>query len=427
MRQNITKVNNSKLQLNSYLIPLISLLFTLLYIGTGYRGWLIFSIGSFGVILLAIAWILSLRGNLHIDRKLQITWAITGETIQEQLMLVNNSFFPATWVEISDASPTLSKPVGIITDVNSRDSRSRFFNHVCRRRGLYSLGPTTLRTGDPFGIFTLTLYKPHTDKILVTPPIIPVDQIKIPTGGFTGNQWRQNNILDREISDVGVREYVPGDSLRRIHWKASAHFGDLVVRQLETFSSGDWWIFVDLQDKVQTGKNSNSTLELSIVLAASIAVRGLNENHRIGLTFGGPGLIKLEPRGDNSHRWRILKALALASAGKYSLTDLISIHHPKKSASLIIITPSCDTSWVALAGKYHSGNQVALLVDSAEFGKDFESKKIIPVLDRVSIPYYLIPGKYLTDAYSPIKFRRHNVSNFVEKRRRYFHNRWADW
>ena len=143
-----------------------------------------------------------------------------------------------------------------------------------------------------------------------------------------GKERRHRGIIERNISDAGVRPYVPGDSMRRIHWTASAHFDTLIVRQLEAVASRDWWIFADLEGKVQAGSGQHSTLELTIVLAASLAVHGLKERRRVGLVLAGPKPVFLQPSADLAQRWRILRTLAMAEAGELSLAELILTHQP---------------------------------------------------------------------------------------------------
>ncbi len=106
--------------------------------------------------------------------------------------------------------------------------------------------------------------------------------LRIAPAGWARDQRRRRGALEREFRDAGVRNYLPGDSLRRIHWHASAHFDMLIVRQLEASASGDWWIFIDLEDRVQAGKSRDSTLEFSIVLAASLAMHRLKDHRRVG-------------------------------------------------------------------------------------------------------------------------------------------------
>lgn len=418
--------NRAEVQLNSWLLPLLAGTFAVFYAFTGYRGWLIFFIGSAGVWLLALLWVASLRRNLHIERKLHLAWATVGDSAHEELKLVNSSWLPAMWIEITDTSSALSTPVRMVSDVGSKTSRTRYLSHLCRQRGLYTLGPTRLRTGDPFGIYTLTMYDQHSDTILVTPPLLSIAQLRISPAGWAGDQRRRLGALEREISDAGVRSYLPGDSLKRIHWPASAHFGSLIVRQLEASTSGDWWIFVDLEDCVQAGKGLDSTVELSIVLAASLAVRGLKERRRVGLALAGPDLIWLEPRADPAHRWRILRALAMADIGNRSLTELIGMRHPIQTATLIVITPSTDPGWIAAAGR-RSGGQVALLVDPADFGESSDQSRYASALAYSAMPYHNIPRSLLVEAYPSIAVGVHKSSRELETRERYLKQGRAEW
>lgn len=409
------KFNQTELQFNTWLLPFLVAGSGVLYILTTFRGWLIFFIGFAGVWLLALLWVNSLKRNLHLDRKLHLAWATAGDSVQEELKLVNNSWLPAIWVEINDNINPASPSVRMVSDVGANSSRTRYLSHLYKQRGLYTLGPTTLRTGDPFGIYTLTFHEPNTDTILITPPLLPMTQLRIKPGGWAGDQQHQRGALERQISDAGVREYIPGDSLRRIHWHASAHFDSLIVRQLEASASGDWWIFVDLQSTVQAGNDQDSTLELLIVLAASLAVRGLNEHRRVGLAMAGTDLTWIEPSNNPTHRWRILKALAAAEAGDSSLADLISLKNPSRRASLIVITPSTGIRWIAALGKRRNDGRLALLIDPTEFGAATSQSRVKSVLAFHNIQYRNMPAALLYEAYqsltqSDFKPDRYSVS-----------------
>jgi uncharacterized protein (DUF58 family) len=321
--------------------------------------------------------------------------------VPEQIRLTNHSWLPALWVEITDESASLESPLRIVSDVASHTSRNRNLSHLFKRRGVYTLGPTHLRCGDPFGIYTLSLADQHASTVLVTPPILPLSNLRIPPGGWSGDQRNRRGYVERNISDAGLRNYMPGDSLRRIHWHASAHFDALVVRQLEAATSRDWWIFVDLDSSVQAGIGQHNTLELSIVLAASLAVRGLKEFRRVGLVLAGPKYTWLEPSADPSQGWRILRYLAIATAGTHPLAHLITQSHFASAATAILITSSTSTSWVAAASRQRRGsNLMALLIDPTDFGSPVDQHKVTSALAQNRIPYLSMPGSLLDDAYS---------------------------
>ena len=416
------------IHLNIWMVPILAGLFAILYGLTDFRGWLILFLGTFGAWMLALLWIRSLLRNLDIQRNIHLAWATVGESVHEQLKVINNSWLPALWVEIVDSSASLEAPVRLVSDVASHSTRTRQPSHLFKRRGLYTLGPTRLRTGDPFGIYTLTIFDQHSSSILITPPILPLSRLRIALGGRAGDERHRGGVIPRNISDAGVRNYIPGDSLRRIHWRATAHVDSLIVRQLEAATSSDWWIIVDLEAATQVGSGLDSTMELSIVLAASLAIRGFKEHRRVGLVLAGPKLVWLEPRADSIQSWRILRALAMAEAGSYPLHDLLKIGRPSQIATLILITPTTEPGWVAWAGRNHRGsNTTALLVDPTDFGDSGDQGQVFTALTHYGIPYARIPRLMLEEAYSPLGRQNQKQNYGIESGKRYLQQERTAW
>ena len=414
--------------LNPWLLSFWVGIFIVLYLLSGYRGYLVLFVGSAGAWLLAFFWVRSLSRNLRIERKLHLAWARVGDSVHEQFRLVNTGWLPALWVEVTDTSSTLTTPIRMVSGVDAHAARTRHFTHLCRRRGLYTLGPTRLQASDPFGIFTLTVFDHHAETMLVTPPVLPLRQLSITPGGWAGDQQRRRHALEREISDVGVRNYAPGDSLRRIHWRVSAHSDTLIVRQLEAVSSADWWIFVDLEAAMQAGSGQDSTLELSIVLAASLAMHGLKERRRVGLALAGPKLVWLEPRADLAQRWRILRALSMAEAGERPLADLMAAGRLAQTAALVVITPSHDPTWVAAIGRQRGASKAtAFLVDPGEFGTRIDQGKVSAALANHSIPYNRVPRRMLVEAYPSLEPGVPVRPSQAQSGKRYFRQGGAAW
>ena len=420
----------SERQLNVRLLPVFVGVLAILYGLTGYRGWLVFLVGTAGVWLLAFLWVHSLERGLSIERRIHLPWASVGDSVPEQLMVINKSRFPAVWVEITDETNAHSAPIRLVSDVGPRITRRRHPSHLFKRRGLYTLGPTLLRTGDPFGIYKLTLHDQNSNTILVMPPQLPLTQLRIAPGGWAGDHQRRRSALVREISDAGVRNYVPGDSLRQIHWHASAHNDTLIVRQLEAATSEDWWIFVDLDATAQAGIDQDSTLELSIVLAASLVSRGVKEHRRVGLAMAGPKLTWLEPRSDLAHRWRILRALAMAETGDRPIEDLMTLGRGRvtRTATMIVITPTTTPAWVATTGLHgHDGRMTALLVDPGDFGSPLRQDKVVNALVRKGVPFTAIPRSVLEEAYPTLRRGDQKPLAGIQARKRYLQQGRSTW
>src|SRR5512135_2985410 len=75
--------------LNLRLLPILVVVLAALYILTGFRGWLVFAIGTAGAWLMAGLWIYSMERNLSIERKIHLAWATVGESVPEEVKLIN--------------------------------------------------------------------------------------------------------------------------------------------------------------------------------------------------------------------------------------------------------------------------------------------------------------------------------------------------
>jgi uncharacterized protein (DUF58 family) len=239
-------------------------------------------------------------------------------------------------------------------------------------RGLYVLGPTTIKTSDPFGIYTITIQDTASATLMVMPPVLPLPTIQVAPGGRAGEGSPRVNAPERTVNSASVREYLPGDSLRWIHWPTTARRGDFFVRVFDGSPAGDWWIILDLNQNDQIGKGQNSTQEHGIILAASLADLGMRNGHSVGLLTHGDHLVWLPPRMSDQHNWEILRSLAIIESGQRPLSELLETAGSSlgQNTSLIIITPSVEGPWIkALLGLRRQGIVPTVMVfDPLSFG-----------------------------------------------------------
>ncbi|HEY6057154.1 MAG TPA: DUF58 domain-containing protein, partial [Candidatus Limnocylindrales bacterium] len=151
-----------------------------------------------------------------------------------------------------------------------------------------------------------------------------------------------------------VRPYAPGDSMNRIHWKTTARHGEIQVKEFDLEQTADVWIFLDLERAVQAGSGDESTLEVAVRAAASIADRALLENRAVGLTTSGhhPTVLPAD-RGPRQHL-KLMQILAAVEAdGTAPLAEALvtGLHRLRRGMTVVVITPSFDRAWVRpLAG-----------------------------------------------------------------------------
>jgi uncharacterized protein (DUF58 family) len=175
------------------------------------------------------------------------------------------------------------------------------------------------------------------------------------------------------VSAASVREYVPGDSLRRIHWPTSARRDAPFVRTFDKTPSSDWWIFLDMDRRVQAGEGQAATEEHGVILAASLADQGLRTGRAVGLVTCGNGeeLVWLPPRLGDDQRWGILRALALVNPGERRLAEVLARTRSalKRRNSIVIITPDVEGSWLdaMVLLMRQGGVPTVLLLDAASF------------------------------------------------------------
>jgi uncharacterized protein (DUF58 family) len=368
----MTEDRHSELRLNFRALPFLCILFGLLYIVDAYRGWSVLLIVFGGLWLISRYWAKKLYENLSLKREMRFGWAQVGDRLEERFTIQNEGPLSALWVEVVDDTNMPGYQANQVRSVSGNSQTRWHTEGVCMHRGLYVLGPTTIRTSDPFGIYTVTIHDPSSATLMVMPPVVPLPPIEVAPGGRAGEGSPRVNAPERTVSTASVREYLPGDSLRWIHWPTSARRNDLFVRVFEGAPAGDWWIILDLDKNVQIGADEESTQEHGIILTASLADLGMRTGHSVGLLTHGDELVWLPPRMSDDHNWHILRSLAMIELGDQPLAELLELARPTlgQNTSLIVITPSVDGVWVeALMGLRRQGVVPTVMIfDPETFG-----------------------------------------------------------
>ena len=151
---------------------------------------------------------------------------------------------------------------------------------------------------------------------------------------------------------MSVRPYAPGDAMNRIHWKTTARHGEIQVKEFDLEQTADAWIILDLQRGIQTGRGDESTVEVAIRAAASIADRALQENRAVGMTVnvGRPAFLPPD-RGGRQHL-KIMQLLAAVEADASTPlveTLIATVGRLRRGMTAVIITASLDPAWVQAA------------------------------------------------------------------------------
>ncbi len=332
-------------------LPLVTALALLLFFAyiTGIR--LAYSLLYALVLLIGVsyAWSRLVGENLHVERESPEGQFQVGDDFEEHFRVDNHSWVPIPFVELYDFSNLPGYHPGRVFALKGRKSRRWTSRGHFKQRGLFTFGPVELRYGDPFGLFNRTVRLSGMRSVVVYPALRPVGHLQALAPSSAGDEQQRGRLLDIPPNTTTIREYVPTDSVKRIHWASSARLGRLMSRSFETREGGDAWIVLDLQAGVHAGEAPESTLEYAISLAASIADAGLRRGTAIGLASNDRELSLMESARGDQQRNRLLEHFTLAQAdGAVPLASLLAAQRERwrHRSGLIVITPSADEAWV---------------------------------------------------------------------------------
>ena len=253
--------------------------------------------------------------------------AFLGERITVQLTLGNTAVLPIPWLHINEAVPLgLHTPgfVRRVTSLGPREHKRITYDLDCRRRGYYPIGPLEAGSGDLFGFAESQRSAAGVDYLTVYPEIIPLTHLGLPSKSPFGTISSQQRIFEDPARVSGVRDYRAGDSLRRVHWKASARQGSLLVKKYQPAISLQTVILLNLNRSEYSTRRSFDAAERAVVVAASIANHLVNQRQAVGLVTNGCQMMAsggaddggkstptpLPPKPGRLHLMKVLEVLA---------------------------------------------------------------------------------------------------------------------
>ncbi len=391
----------TKITLRLWIIPVILGLVLILALIFPFKVWWMVFIALGLVLLFSSYSIYHLKNDLHIQRQVRYGWAKVGDVLEERIKITNTGIIPTYWIEIEDHTniPSQQKAIGTSVDANNHTSWQKHL--LCTQRGLFRLGPTTLHTSDLFGLFNLSIHDPTAAHILITPPILPLPHIQVASGGRAGDGRFSKGSLEQSVAVSTVRNYQPQDPLHHIHWPLSAKHQQLTTRVFENTPTGNWWIIQDMNQSVQVGEGVNNSLEVGIILAASLANQGIRGGKAVGLIANDHQHSWIDAHYTSDQTMKILRTLAMAKTGSLPLSQLLrncrdSLKH---AASLIIITPDISPDWwdPLIWLKVKGLVPTLLVLDPSSFGGQGTASTLIKRLQNAGITAYTIPAEMFAD------------------------------
>jgi uncharacterized protein (DUF58 family) len=389
------------------------LLTALLLIGLGTGRAVFFSLAYlfFGLMMLSLIWSWVAMRGVRIGRRTHTRRAQVGQEFREGFTVRNASILPKLWLEVRDHSNLPGYRASYVTaPIAPFRQRNWQATAICTARGEFRLGPMTIASGDPFGFFLTPRHISASEHVIVYPATVPISQFKLTMGTLPGGDPQRH--ISRHITTnvSGVREYIPGDSIKRIHWKSSARLGQLMVKEYERDPMIDVWLMVDFSAEAlvedesvrRIGDNGAiihthesrlpaSTEEYSAVIAASLAQYFITAERALGFVTYTPHREVLQPGRGHRQLTNIMETLAVArSLSQRTLKEMITLETPyiRRGASVVIITSTLDVGWIPqlhlLARR--GIRPTCVFIDPTTFGKPGTSDELLGSLNLARVP-----------------------------------------
>jgi uncharacterized protein (DUF58 family) len=378
-----------------------------------------------GLLVVSFIWSRLALTGVTVIRQPRSLRAQVGRTYEEIIVLKNHSRIPKLWLHIRDLSELPGhRASSVTTSIGKHQSKEWLVRTICTRRGRFRIGPIELHAVDPFGLFPRAMEIPQEYHIIVLPKTEPIRDFPFPSGRLPGGDALRQRTHQVTPNASGVRDYAPGDSLNRIHWRSTARLRRLIVKEFEFDPQAEVWIILDAQDSVHTGtleerspdlvsgvvhgdfELPKSTEEYAVAIAASLTMHLAERDRAVGFVAQGRARHVLQSDRGEAQLFHILESLAVLSAnGPYSLQELLKVEGPRipRGASVVVITPSVNlTALSAVHELKRSGlAPVLILINAATFDGMEGSAKIAGAAQVEGIPIRLVGyGDSLTEALS---------------------------
>jgi len=236
------------------------------------------------------------RYRLACSRRLDPPRVPAGQLTVVTARLENVSRLRTAILLAEDVTPYSlgSRPRFVLDEIEPGGSRELSYQIRSDTRGKFTIGPLRVRVADAFGLVEISRSFSTTSTLVVTPKIYPLPRAAAPSSWLGEGDGGMRTISAIGEDDAAPRAYQNGDALRRVHWRSTARYGELMVRREEHQWRNSASVFLDTRRLAHVGTGSSATFEFAVSAAASIGAHLTGEGFRARLiTEAG----EIAPRG----------------------------------------------------------------------------------------------------------------------------------
>ena len=276
--------------------------------------------------------------------------ATAEETFEVRLSLRNTAWFRKFSLQIEDQlSPWLEPqgpPGAIVPGLMAGEPVGISYRLRAVKRGVHSIGPLRVLASDPLGLREYWRSIDIGDEIVVYPSPFALPDFRFTANESLGRIFRRKRLPEPDGMDFHrLREYVPGDDLRRVHWRTTARRGKLTVVDYEDTEVVDVGLALDLCRGCDIGSGRHTAEEYGVDITVSLAKRALQLGGSVRLLAAGARDQSLPDRSGAAAFQPILEALARVRSGAQArfaeVLERWSVS-ARPGTAVVIVSPAAD-------------------------------------------------------------------------------------
>jgi uncharacterized protein (DUF58 family) len=308
------------------------------------------------------------------------------------LRVDNVSRIPTGLLMLQDRVPYVlgPRPRFVLDRVEPGGHREVSYRVRSDLRGRYPLGPLQLRLTDPFGMCELTRSFSAYDTLTVVPRVEALPPVRLAGEANGHGESRTRALAFTGEDDVIPRGYRHGDDLRRVHWRSTAKYGELMVRREEQPHRARCTVLLDTRAWAYFGSGPDSAFEWAVSGAASVATHMLERGYSVRLlTDTGTSVPGPEGTagfgGDSSDMAGVLLD-TLAVVGHSDGETLSAAYEVLRSAGeglVVAFLGDLDEEQAAGVGRIRqrTGGAVAFVLDSDDWLARDAAGRLVPATE----------------------------------------------
>ncbi|POX50322.1 DUF58 domain-containing protein [Streptomyces sp. Ru72] len=317
------------------------------------------------------------------SRRLSPSRVPAGSEARVHLRMDNVSRLPTGLLMLQDRVPYVlgPRPRFVLDRVEAGGRREVSYRVRSDLRGRYPLGPLQLRLTDPFGMCELSRSFSTYDTLTVIPRVEPLPPVRFAGEAQGYGDGRQRSLALAGEDDVIPRGYRYGDDLRRVHWRSTARYGELMVRREEQPQRARCTVLLDTRAIAFQGAGPDSAFEWAVTGAASALVHMLERGFSVRLLTdtgssvpgeGADGFAGASQESADAAGLMMDTLAVIDHSDGAGLSRAYDVLRGGNEGLLVAFFGDLDEEQTAMAAKMsgRSGGALAFVLDSDAWGRE---------------------------------------------------------